>query len=341
MLRLEQIAARFGGEVIGDGAVEIHRVAPLGSAVAGDISFLSNPRYVSQLDQSMASAVIVPPRFRDHLEGRNGIVDDDPYLYFARTSQLLNPRRRPIPGMHSTAAVACDVPASVSIGPGASVGEGATIGENVVIGPGCHIGSGCRIGEGAFFHANVTVYDGCEIGRDCILHSGVVIGSDGFGFAREKQGSWVKIPQTGRVLIGDDVEIGANTVIDRGAIEDTVIGKGVKLDNLIHIAHNVRIGDYTAIAGCVGIAGSTTIGARCMIGGQVGIIGHAEICDDTVISAGTTVIKSIRQPGVYTGSLPMLKHADWVRNFAHLRHLDALSKRVRELEKLIEQRDRD
>ncbi|HNQ75368.1 MAG TPA: UDP-3-O-(3-hydroxymyristoyl)glucosamine N-acyltransferase, partial [Pseudothauera hydrothermalis] len=201
------------------------------------------------------------------------------------------------------------------------------------------IGRGVVIGEGTRLHAGVTVYHDCVIGKGCIVHAGVVIGADGFGFARERDGRWIKIPQTGRVIIGDDVEIGANTTIDRGALDDTVIGNGVKLDNQIQIAHNVRIGEHTAIAGCVGIAGSTTIGARCMIGGQAGIIGHLVIADDVVVSAGTLVTKSIRRAGVYTGNLPVQSHPDWVKNFAHLRHLDDMAARIRALEKRLDKAD--
>jgi UDP-3-O-[3-hydroxymyristoyl] glucosamine N-acyltransferase len=279
--------------------------------------------------------VIVAPEARD-LAGRACIVTPDPYVYFARVAQLFNPPQLPAPGVHPAATVEVDVPASCSVGAAATVEAGALIGENVVIGPGCRIGRDVVIGAGTRLHANVTVYHGCVIGQNCILHAGAVIGADGFGFARERDGSWIKIPQVGRVVIGDDVEVGANTTIDRGALDDTVIGDCVKLDNQIQIAHNVRIGEKTAIAGCVGIAGSTTIGARCMIGGQAGIIGHLNIADDVVVSAGTLVTKSITRGGVYTANLPVQSHPDWVRNFAHLRHLDALVDRIRALEQRLD-----
>ena len=337
MHTLADIVARFGGELIGEGATRIERVGTLEGAGAGCIAFLANPKYASRLADCRAAAVIVAPAARERTDLPR-IVTPDPYVYFARVSQLLNPPRRVPAGVAASAVLASSVPESVSIGAGASVGEGVVLGENVVIGPGCRLGDGVRIGAGSVLNANVTVYQDCELGARCIVHSGTVIGADGFGFARERDGSWVKIPQVGRVLIGDDVEIGANTTIDRGALEDTVIGNDVKLDNQIQIAHNVRIGDHTAIAGCVGIAGSTTIGARCMIGGQAGIIGHLEICDDVVISAGTLVTKSIRERGVYTGNLPQQQHADWVRNFAHLRHLDSLADRIRRLEQLLTER---
>ncbi len=332
MFRLDELVARLGGEVAGDAGVVVRRVATLDQAGEGDLSFLANRKYLSRLQGSAAAAVIVAPDARELLTDRPRIVTPDPYLYFARVAQLFNPPPVVQPGVHPLAATASAVPASVQIGPGVSVEEGVELGEGVVIGAGCHIGRGARIGAGTRLAPRVVVHHDCLIGADCVIHSGAVIGSDGFGFAREKDGRWVKIPQVGRVVIGDEVEIGANTTIDRGALDDTVIGRGCKLDNQIQIAHNVRIGEYTAIAGCVGIAGSTQIGARCMIGGQAGVIGHLRIADDVVVSAGTLVTKSINRPGVYTAGLPLQTHADWVRNFAHLRHLDTLVERVRQLE---------
>lgn len=339
MYRLDELTARFGGELCGDGATRIGRVAPLDVAGNGDIAFLANPKYVSQLSNCRASAVILGPAVRD-LTNLPRIVTSDPYLYFARVAALLNPPARSVPGSHPSATILGTVAASASVGPGVFVGEGARIGEDVIVGAGASIGPGCHIGAGTIIHPRAVVYHDCIIGERCIIHSGAVIGADGFGFARQKDGVWVKIPQTGRVVIGSDVEVGANTTIDRGALDDTVIANGVKLDNQIQIAHNVRIGEHTAIAGCVGIAGSTHIGRRCMIGGQAGIIGHLEICDDVVVSAGTLVSKSIRKPGVYTASLPVQGHTEWVRNFAHLRHLDALSERVRSLEQLAKTNDK-
>ncbi|MCK2125905.1 UDP-3-O-(3-hydroxymyristoyl)glucosamine N-acyltransferase [Thauera aromatica] len=332
MFRLDELVARLGGALVGDAGVEIRRVATLEQAGEGDLAFLANRKYLPQLQRSAASAVIVAPDAADLLVDRPRIVTPDPYLYFARVAQLFSPLPVPQPGVHPHAVVACAVPPTVEIGPGASIEAGVELGDGVVVGAGCHVGRGARIGQGTRLAPRVTIYHDCVIGENCIVHAGAVIGADGFGFAREKSGRWVKIPQVGRVVIGNEVEIGANTTIDRGALDDTVIGDGCKLDNQIQIAHNVRIGQYTAIAGCVGIAGSTQIGARCMIGGQAGIIGHLSICDDVVISAGTLVSKSITRPGVYTASLPVQSHAEWVRNFAHLRRLDALATRVRALE---------
>jgi UDP-3-O-[3-hydroxymyristoyl] glucosamine N-acyltransferase len=338
MYSLEELVTRLGGELVGDGKVVVRRVATLEQAGEGDLSFLANPRYVSKLKVSQAAAVIVGPAARDLLTDRPRIVAPDPYLHFARVAQFFNPPELVLPGIHPTASVTASIPASVSVAAGAVIEEGAEIGEGVVIGAGSYIGRNCSIGAGTRISPRVSIYADCVIGRDCLIHSGAVIGSDGFGFAREKSGAWVKIPQVGRVVIGDEVEIGANTTIDRGALDDTWIGKGVKIDNQIQIGHNVRIGDYTAIAGCVGIAGSTVIGARCMVGGQAGIIGHLHIADDVVISAGTLVTKSINKAGVYTANLPVQGHADWVKNFAHLRHLDALVDRIRALEQHLEEK---
>lgn len=335
MFSLEEIVARLGGELVGDPSLRVGRVATIDQAGEGDLAFLANPKYQSRLKDCRASAVILAPAARD-LTDRARIVTVDPYVYFARVAQLLNPPESVAGGIHPSASVATPLPASVSVGPGASVAAGAQVGAEAVIGPGCHVGRGVTIGARTRLAANVTIYHDCVIGCDCVVHAGVVIGADGFGFARERSGEWIKIPQVGRVVIGDRVEIGANTTIDRGALDDTVIADGVKLDNQIQIAHNVRIGENSAIAGCVGIAGSTTIGARCMVGGQAGIIGHLTIGDDVVVSAGTLVTKSIPKAGVYTANLPVQNHADWVRNFAHLRHLDALVDRMRALEQRLE-----
>ncbi len=204
-----------------------------------------------------------------------------------------------------------------------------------VIGAGSVVGDDCVIGAATRLHARVTLYASCVVGDRCVLHSGSVIGADGFGFAREADASWVKIPQIGRVLIGNDVEVGANTTIDRGALDDTVIGNGVKLDNLIQIAHNVHVGEHTAMAACTGVAGSTHIGSRCMIGGSVNIMGHSEIADDVIVSAVTFVSKSITEAGVYTGSLPSMEHREWSRNFARIRQLDSMADRLRSLERLV------
>jgi UDP-3-O-[3-hydroxymyristoyl] glucosamine N-acyltransferase len=328
---LNEIVARLGGEVRGDGTLAVSGITALDTAQAGQLSFLSNPKYREKLASTRASAVIVAPDVAPECPVA-AIVTPQPYLYFAKVAQWLQPQARPPIGVHATAVVEGRVAASASIGANVWIGPEAEIGEHVVIEANCSIGRDCRIGADAWLHAGVTVYAGCRIGARAIIHSGVVIGSDGFGFAREADGAWVKIPQTGRVLIGDDVEIGANTTIDRGALEDTVIEDGVKLDNLIQVAHNVHIGAHTAIAACAGIAGSAHIGKRCMIGGAAMIHGHLTVADGVNISANTMVSKSITKVGNYTGWVPSQEHADWLKNFARLLHLDAMADKIRAFE---------
>lgn len=330
---LADLAARFGGRVVGDGAagITVTGLAPLERADGSQLAFLANARHADKLAACQAAAIVLPEKTPD-LTDRPRILTRDPYLFYARAMQLFHPPTRPAPGIHPRASVDCEVPACASIGAGAVLAQGVRLGKNVIIGPNCVLGEGVEIGDDTCLHANVTIYPGCTIGARCILHSGAVIGADGFGFARDRDGSWVKIPQIGGVRIGNDVEIGANTTIDRGALNDTVLADGVKIDNLVQIAHNVQIGEHTAMAGCAGVAGSAKIGARCMIGGQAGISGHLEICDDTIVSAWSLISKSIHQPGVYTASLPQQTHKDWSANFSHLRHLGTLAKRVRALE---------
>lgn len=329
--RLSEIVSALGGEQMGTGDPLIVRIATLENAGDGEIAFFSNPRYRSRLNDCSASALILSPDAAG-LWARPAILAADPYLYFAEVATLFTPPRGACPGIHQSAVVESTLSDAVEVAAGAWIGPDVAIGDGSVIGAGCRIGDGVTLGAGVRLMPGVTIYPGCILGNRVLVHSGAVIGSDGFGFARKKDASWYKIPQTGRVVIGDDVEVGANTTIDRGALDDTVIGDGVKLDNQIQIGHNVRIGAHTAIAGCVGIAGSTRIGERCMVGGQAGIIGHLEIASDVVISAGTLVTKSIRRKGVYTGNLPVQAHAEWVKNFAHLRHLDAMADRIRALE---------
>jgi UDP-3-O-[3-hydroxymyristoyl] glucosamine N-acyltransferase len=332
VVRLDEIVARFGGDLVGDGGISVSGLATLGSAGPSQLSFLSNPKYQAQLVATRAAAVIVSAEAAAACPVP-AIVTPQPYLYFARVAQWLNPAARPAAGVHTSAVVETRLPESVSVGPQAWIGADTRIGENSVIGAGCAIGAGAEIGADALLHPNVTVGPGCRIGARVIIHPGAVIGSDGFGFAREADGRWIKIPQTGRVLIGDDVEIGANTTIDRGALEDTVIEDGVKLDNQIQVAHNVHIGAHTAMAGCVGIAGSARIGRRCTVGGGAIILGHITLADDVHVSAGTLVAKSIAQPGSYTGTVPFMAHDEWLKNFSRLRHLDAMADKIRALEK--------
>jgi UDP-3-O-[3-hydroxymyristoyl] glucosamine N-acyltransferase len=326
---LREIVQRLGGQAVGEAREPLTGVAPLDTAGPAQIAFLANPKYRSKLASTNAGAVIIGPADRDATE-RPRIVADNPYAYYARTVALFVPPRVAAPGRHASAQVeaGATVAASAEIGPFVSIEAGAVVGERVRIGAGSVVGAGARIGDDSLLHARVTIYAKCVIGARAVLHSGCVIGADGFGMANDR-GTWVKIPQVGRVVIGDDVEVGANTTIDRGALEDTVIEEGVKLDNLIMIAHNCRIGAHTVIAGCTGISGSTTVGRHCVIGGGVGLVGHIAICDGTTISGFTLITKSITKPGVYTSGLPFMAHADWLRNAAQLRHLDEIAAAVR------------
>lgn len=338
-LTLGELVGRLGGELLGDPSVVVRQIASLDRAGEGELAFLVSPKYRAALEASRASAFILPAKAADFTD-RPRILTPDPYLYFARAAQLFNPPKAVPAGVHPSAVVGSELPASVAVGPNAVIGADCRIGEGCVIGAGCLIGDGVAIGAGSLLHAGVKVYDGCTIGTRAILHSGAVIGADGLGFARDADKHWVKIPQIGGVVIGDDVEIGANTTVDRGALEDTVIGNGVKLDNLIHVAHNCRVGEDTIMAAMAGLAGSTTVGKRVQVGGKAGFSGHLEVGDDIVISADTNVTKSIDRPGVYTAMIPLQPHADWVKNFSHLRRLDAMAERVRELEKKLAEQDK-
>lgn len=338
-LRLDEIVAHLGGDLAGDGSVRVAQVGTLASAGEGQIAFLANPKYRAQLRTTRAAAVIVPPQYAGDIDLPR-IVYRNPYAYYARVAQLLNPPLRPEPGVRDGAVVRSTLPPSASVGENAVVGREVRIGENVVIHPGCVIGDGVSIGDDSVLYPNVVVYPGCLIGRRAIIHSGAVIGADGFGFAQEG-GRWIKIPQIGRVVIGDDVEIGANTTVDRGALDDTELADDVKLDNQIQVAHNVKIGEHSALAGCVGIAGSTRIGKRCTVGGAGMIIGHLELADDVHVSAGSMVTKSISKPGQYTSIYPLAEHDAWLKNAVQLRHLAKLADRVAELEKKIAEWEKD
>jgi UDP-3-O-[3-hydroxymyristoyl] glucosamine N-acyltransferase len=320
---LREIAGQLGGELLGDGELRIARIATLEGATPDAISFLANPKYRAQLATTKAGCVIVGPAARDEAAARGAaIVTPDPYLYYARLSQWWARTMRPQP--------------AAGVHPSAVVDASAQIAADAVIGPLCVIGAGVHIGAGTRLAAHVTVYDGCTIGERCIVHSGVVIGADGFGFAPVKaEGGlrYEKIAQLGGVRIGNDVEIGANTCIDRGALDDTVIEDGVKLDNLIQVGHNVRIGAHSAMAGCVGIAGSAVIGQRCTVGGGAIVLGHLTLADDVHISAASVVMRSIRQPGQYSGVFPIDDNAAWEKNAATLRQLHTLRERIRTLEK--------
>lgn len=329
---LAEIVALFGGNLQGDGCQAVTGLATLETATPEQLSFLANPKYRSQLARTRACAVIIAPDMADQCPV-TAIVTPQPYLYFARVSLWLANELPARPGIHPTAVVESRVPATVCIGPQAWIGPGVNLGENVIVGAQCRIGRGVALGDASRLFPAVTLYPDCQIGKRALIHSGAVIGADGFGFARGDDGAWVKIAQTGRVVIGDDVEIGANTTIDRGTLEDTVVENGVKLDNQIQIGHNVHIGAHTAMAGCVGVAGSTLIGTRCTVGGGAVILGHLTLADDVNVSAGTLVAKSITLPGSYTGTVPFMAHDEWLKNFSRLRHLDAMADKIRALEK--------
>ncbi len=329
---LADLAGRFGGTVMGDAGVRVRQVAPLETAGPEDLSFLTNRKYQKLLSTTRAAAVLLAQDCATATQLPR-IVCKNPYASYARIAAFINPELRPAAGIHASAVVdgQSSVASTASIGPGVVIEQGARIAEHVVIGANCYIGQDVSIGAQSRLHANVSVYHGCTIGERVILHSGVVIGADGFGMAMD-EGRWLKIPQIGRVVIGDDVEVGASTTIDRGALDDTIIEEGVKLDNQIQIGHNCHIGAHTAIAGCTGIAGSTRIGKYCMLGGNAMISGHLTIADRVVVSGGTLVAKSISEPGTYTAVFPMQPHAQWLKNAALVRHLHELMDRVRSLE---------
>jgi UDP-3-O-[3-hydroxymyristoyl] glucosamine N-acyltransferase len=334
-LRLDEIVAHLGGVIEGDGSVAVSQVGTLASAGVGQIAFLANPKYRQQLQATGAAAVILPPQFAADTELPR-IIHSNAYAYYAKVVALLNPLPKRRQGIHSSAVVHSELPTSSSIGENVVIGHGVRFGENVTVYPGCIVGDGVSVGDDTLLYPNVVIYRDCMIGERVVIQSGAVIGGDGFGFAKEGE-YWIKIPQIGRVVIGNDVEVGANTSIDRGAIDDTVIGNGVKIDNQIQIAHNVTIGDHSALAGCVGIAGSTRIGRRCTIGGAGMIIGHLELADDVHISAGSMVTKNLRKPGQYTSIFPLEAHDAWLQNAAQIKRLAKLADRVADLERKLEE----
>lgn len=329
---LGELATRFGLTLRGDPETVVHSVATLQGATVGTLSFLANRKYQRYLATTGASAVVLDEAAAASCPVA-ALVCRDPYAAYARIAAVLHPAPLALPGVHPTAVIdpSARVAASASIAAHVVIEADCEVGDRAVIGAGSYLGRHCRIGDDTTLSPRVTLYAGVTVGVRGLIHSGVVIGADGFGLAPDRAG-WIKVPQVGGVTIGDDVEIGANTTIDRGAIDDTVIGHGVKLDNQIQIGHNVRIGDHTAIAGCVGVSGSTTIGSRCMIGGAVGIAGHLEIADGVVVTGLTLVSRSLTEPGVYSSATPAMEAGDWRRVVARLRHIDELFDRVRTLE---------
>lgn len=326
---------KLGGKLIGQD-IAVNRLTSLQQATETDISFLSNPRLRQQAADSHAGILIVTEKSAASLTDRTLIVTDDPYLYFAQVARLFHPFKIAKAGIHSTAVIA----SSAQIAPDCEIGAHVVIGDNTRIGSGSRILSGsvieedCILGDHCIIHANVTIYHGCRLGNRVELHSGSVIGADGFGLAWDKQkNEWFKIVQVGAVVLGDDVEIGANTTVDRGAIEDTIIAAGAKIDNQVMIGHNDKIGAHVAIAGCAGIAGSTEIGDYSIIGGAAMIGGHLNIPPKTMIGAATAVSHSIKESNHYASIFPLQTHKDWIKNAAHIRHLHEMNQKIKQLEK--------
>jgi UDP-3-O-[3-hydroxymyristoyl] glucosamine N-acyltransferase len=332
-ISLGDLAQRFGCELIGDPAVQVSTLGTLSDAGPDALSFLASDAYRKRLPSTKAAAVILKADDAADCPVA-ALVSDDPYATYARMAAAVCPPPAYAPGIHASAVVAesAEVAATAHVGPNAVVEDDAVLGENVYVGPGAVVGPGCKVGRDSRVLANATLVRDVVVGERCIFHPASVVGSDGFGNAMTPQG-WLKVPQVGGVRIGDDVEVGASTTIDCGAVGDTVIGNGVRLDNQVHIAHNVEVGDHTAMAACVGISGSVRIGKRCMFAGMAGVAGHLEICDDVVILGKGMVSKSITKPGAYAGKFPVDEVRTWNRRVASLRRLDKLQGRVSELEK--------
>jgi UDP-3-O-[3-hydroxymyristoyl] glucosamine N-acyltransferase len=357
-LTLEELVGRFGGEIVGDRQYRVGGLAPLDQAGPQQLAFLANPKYLSQVESTGAGAVLIAPKdleklgaaADDRIGRRNFIVTPNPYAYFARVAQMFIDLATPAraAGIHPTATIdpAATIASTAVIGPHVTIDAGAVIEDGVQLDANVCVGRGTTIGAGSHLYPNVAVYHGCRIGPRAIVHAGAVIGSDGFGFAPDfvgdgnaRTGTWVKIPQVGGVSIGPDVEIGANTTIDRGAMADTVIEECVKIDNQVQIGHNCRIGAYTVIAGCAGIAGSTTVGRHCMIGGAVGIAGHVTLGDYVIVTAKSGVSKSLPKAGIYTSAFPAVDHGEWNRSAALVRNLEKLRDRIKALETALAARD--
>ncbi len=335
-MKLGQLAEFLGATVSGDPEKIITGLATLQEAGPAQLSFLANPQYRKFLPDSHAGAVLLKAADAEGFQG-DALIVPDPYLAYARISHLFDPKPRASAGVHPTAVIAADaqVDAAASVGPFAVIESGARIAAGVTVGAHCFIGARCEIGEGGWLAPRVTLYHDVRIGKRVVIQSGAVLGGEGFGFANEK-GVWQKIAQIGGVSIGDDCEIGVNTAVDRGALADTLIGNGVKLDNQIQIAHNVQIGDNTAMAACVGISGSSKIGKNCMLAGGVGLVGHIEICDGVFITGMTMVTHSITEPGAYSSGTAMQPAAEWRKSAARLRQLDDMARRLKQVEKRVE-----
>lgn len=334
MVTLSQLAEKFNLSYQGDGDIELHKIATLAAAGAGDISFLSNRSYLKDLKHSQAAAVILHPDFSEQFLG-NKLISEDPYVTFAKVARYFAAQNKPqATGIHPQAVI----DPTANIAEGVSIGAFSVIGSEVVIGHDTRIGSrvtieaNVNIGSGCDIRSGVVIEQACHLGHRVTLHAGVVIGADGFGLARSDD-NWLKIPQTGRVIIGDDCSIGANTTIDRGAIEDTVLDEDVHLDNQIQIGHNVHIGAHTVIAGCAAVAGSAKIGRNCLIGGGAGVVGHITVCDGVTIQAMALVTNNIKHPGIYGSVAPLQDHKNWRKTAVRIKQLDQLARRVQKLER--------
>jgi UDP-3-O-[3-hydroxymyristoyl] glucosamine N-acyltransferase len=335
-IKLGQLAEFLGATLRGDGDKDITGLATLQEAGPGQVSFLANPQYRKFLAVSHAAAVLLKSADAEGFAG-DALLVPDPYLAYAKISHLFDPKPKALPGVHPSAIIAEDahVDAMASVGAFAVIESGARIAAGVTVGAHCFIGARSEVGEGGWLAPRVTLYHDVRIGKRVVIQSGAVLGGEGFGFANEK-GVWQKIAQIGGVLVGDDVEIGVNTAVDRGALADTVIGNGVKLDNQIQIAHNVQIGDHTAMAACVGISGSTKIGKHCTIAGGVGMVGHIEVCDGVFVTGMTMVTRSITEPGAYSSGTAMQPAAEWRKSAARIRQLDDMARRLQQMEKVVE-----
>ncbi|CEN55902.1 UDP-3-O-(3-hydroxymyristoyl)glucosamine N-acyltransferase [Candidatus Methylopumilus turicensis] len=333
---LKELVDLFGGKLVGKDTT-IDCVASIANAQVGSISFISDSKYRKSLASTQASAMILSEDDQCHTQ-LPCIVTDNPYAYFAKVSSLLNPNTRIPVGVHSSVVMGevTNIAKTCAIAPNVVIGNNVTLSDGVEVGSGCFIGDNVKIGKNTKLQPNVTIYANCVIGASCTIAAGAVIGADGFGYANQ-DGIWVKIPQVGRVVIADHVDIGANTTIDRGALDDTIIEQGVKLDNLIQIGHNCVIGEHSVIAGCVGIAGSAKIGKRCKIGGAAMVLGHLEIADDVTISPGSMITRSLQKSDTYTALMPFQKHEDWLKTAASLRHLTEVTEKIKVLENTLAQ----
>lgn len=331
--RTADLAERFALRLHGDGDVVLDGVATLANAGPGKLAFLANPRYRAQLAQTRAGAVVMRAADAEGYAG-TALLADDPYAAFAKLAAQFETRQPVEPGVHASAVIAADavVDPSVQIGPFVAIGARSRIDAGATIGPGCVIGEDCVVGEGCELVARVTLVKRVRLGKRVLVHPGAVLGADGFGLAMDA-GRWLKVPQLGGVVVGDDCEIGANTTIDRGALEDTVLEEDVRLDNQIQIAHNVRIGAHSALAGCAAVAGSATIGRYCLVGGGAGILGHLSVADRVTVTAMSLVTHSIREAGEYSSGTPIQPNRLWRRNAARFKHLDEIARRVSAVEK--------